>query len=147
MSVMSKFTSLFVSLILVSSPLLLPLNAVAASRSITNRKPDTITGTMEGRVVDAAGQPISDVRIRVTNEETGNQRSTKTNAEGYYKIALLPLGFYRIEALKDGFTYIRRTREPAKIQLNKLFQTNPDIVLAPEAVAAAERPRWLAPWP
>jgi hypothetical protein len=111
--------------------LFLPFNASAFSRKSINRKTDTITGTLIGYVKDPGGLPLPDVRVRVTNEETGNQRSTRTNALGLYQIALLPLGLYKIEATKDGFALVTGTREPIKIQLNKTIQTVPDIILGP----------------
>jgi hypothetical protein len=129
MSERSRSASLF--FILLFSPLISPLSSLAFAREPINRNPDTITGTLEGYVKDPGGLPLPDVRMRVTNEETGNQRSTRTNAQGYYRIALLPLGLYRIEASKEGFVIIQRTKEPIKIQLNKTVVTVPDIILGP----------------
>ncbi|HKX30812.1 MAG TPA: carboxypeptidase-like regulatory domain-containing protein [Blastocatellia bacterium] len=93
--------------------------------------PDTITGTLEGKVFDSNGAPMSGVRLRVINLETGNQRATLTNLQGQYRIAFLPLGKYRIEVLKEGFALSEPTKEPIKIQLNQTFLTIPDIVMKP----------------
>ncbi len=97
---------------------------------------DTITGTLQGRVIDAGGLPLAGVRIRVINQETGNQRATLTNAEGRYQIAFLPLGRYTIQVSKDGFMTVQPTREPVKIQLNKTVETAPDIVMGPATAPA-----------
>ncbi len=153
MSQKSKSARLFLSLILVFAQLLSPFKAWAFSRESINRNPDTITGTLEGRVIDSGGLGLPDVRIRVTNQETGNQRSTRTSAEGRYRIALLPLGLYKIEALKDGFVVVKNTNEPLKIQLNRPFVAVPDIVLGPApatpptVIAATPPPPAPAPAP
>lgn len=114
---------------------------------------DTITGTLVGRVIDPGGLPMPGVRIKVVNQENGNQRATLTNAEGRYQIALLPLGRYTIEASKGGFTISQPTKEPIKIQLNKVIETAPDIILIPAltgpapAVAVATPPAATPPAP
>jgi hypothetical protein len=100
-------------------------------RGAIKSRPDTITGTLKGRVIDPGGLPLADARIRVINEETGNVRSTRTAADGTYQITLLPLGFYKIEASKEGFQLVTRAKEPIKVQLNRTVQTVPDIVLGP----------------
>ncbi|MFZ4795780.1 MAG: carboxypeptidase regulatory-like domain-containing protein, partial [Blastocatellia bacterium] len=100
----------------------------------TRTAPDTITGTLAGRVVDGSGNPIAGVSVRVVNLETGNQRATITNAEGRYQIAFLPLGRYSIQTIRPGLEVVQPTREPIKIQLNKTFETLPDIVMGPPAV-------------
>ncbi|MCI0523839.1 MAG: carboxypeptidase-like regulatory domain-containing protein, partial [Acidobacteria bacterium] len=104
---------------------------------LIKNNPDTITGTLQGRVVDSGGLPLADVRVRAINEETGNVRSSRTNAEGWYQINLLPLGFYRVDTLKEGFQVVTRAKEPIKVQLNKTVQTLPDIVLGPVTATPA----------
>lgn len=109
---------------------------------------DTITGTLAGRVIDLAGAPVPGVRIRAINQETGNQRATLTNAEGRYQIAFLPLGRYSIQAARNGYEISQPTKEPIKIQLNKLFETVPDIIMKVAGVpAVAVVPALPAPAP
>jgi hypothetical protein len=126
--------------ILVIAQLISPFAALASSPMTVEIAPDTITGTLDGFVYDPGGLPLPDVRIRVINQETGNQRSTSTNQAGYYKIVLLPLGLYRIVAEKEGFEVKQPTREPVKIQLNKLFTTAPPIILGPVVAAPTPPP-------
>lgn len=94
-------------------------------------RPDTLTGTLAGRVIDQNGTPLVRVRVRVTNLDTGNQRATLTNAEGRYLLPTLPLGRYSVEADLPGLVVITPTRDPIKIQLNKTFETLPDIIMGP----------------
>jgi len=131
MSQRSKSVILLLNFLLVFSQLILPAHSSAFAGRAINRTPDTITGTVEGYVYDPGGLPLPDVTIRVINQETGNQRSTRTNTQGYYRISLLPLGLYRIVAVKEGFEVKQRTNEPLKVQLNKTLLTVPPIILGP----------------
>jgi hypothetical protein len=106
---------------------------------------DTITGTLFGRVVNDAQEPFPAVRVRVTNLETGNSRASVTDSSGRYRIAFLPLGLYTIEAVKDGFSVSRPTRQPLKVQLNQLVEAVPDIILSPVTLAVAPPPPSPAP--
>ncbi|HZS08274.1 MAG TPA: carboxypeptidase-like regulatory domain-containing protein [Blastocatellia bacterium] len=98
--------------------------------------PDTITGTLVGRVINADGATLPGVRIIATNQETGNQRATLTSPEGRYQITFLPLGVYTIEAWSEGMVVVKPTRQPIKTALNKTVETVPDITLGPTAPAA-----------
>jgi len=106
--------------------------ASAASR------PDTITGTLIGRVIDQAGAPMPGVRIIVTNQDTGNQRATLTNADGRYQLTFLPLGIYSIDAAKDGFVVTKPTNQPLKTALNKVINTAPEIIMGSSTVAPSQ---------
>src|SRR5215468_2222676 len=119
MSRRSRFISLLLNSALVLSQLMSPISGFAstpkASR-LVKPKPDTITGTLQGRVVDPGGLPLADVRIRVINQDTGTPRATRTGIDGWYKVNLLPLGYYKVEATKEGFTLVENARMPIKIK-------------------------------
>lgn len=115
----------------------LPVTAGAGGYNI---RPDTITGTLVGLVVDNTGAPLEGVRIIVINQDTGSQRATRTNAEGRYQLTFLPLGIYSIEASKEGLVVIKPTNAPVKTALNKVINTAPEIVMGPPAAAAATPP-------
>ncbi|MCI0392370.1 MAG: carboxypeptidase-like regulatory domain-containing protein [Acidobacteria bacterium] len=123
------------SLLLILSQILTPISALGFALEDSNldalNLPDTITGTLIGKVLDANGAGFPGVRIQVTNRDTGNQRATLTNIQGDYKIAFLPLGKYDINATKEGFEIKVPTNQPIKIQLNKPFEVVPDIVMGP----------------
>ncbi len=61
------------------------------------------TGTIEGRVTDASGAVIAGAAVQVTAQETGAQRTTKTNNEGLFQAPLLPSGLYGLEVRAAGF--------------------------------------------
>lgn len=144
----SKYVSPCLMLVLLVMPLLtLPVSATTPAR--LTFKYDTITGTLRGQVLDANEAPIPGVLVRVINEDTGNDRATRTNDNGWYLFPILPLGRYRIEATKDGFRLKQRTKEPIKIQLNQTFVTAPPIILESESAAptVAVTPPTPAPTP
>jgi len=56
-----------------------------------------------GRVTDAAGQPVKNAEIRVEPRNGGNVlATTKTDANGRYATAALPIGTYRISLIVNG---------------------------------------------
>lgn len=135
----SKSVSPFLIIAMLTTQLLAPFQTqtwahpVGDSLTVTF---DTITGTVKGYVKDANGVGIPDVTVRVINQETNNTRATRTNSEGLYQIAFLPLGKYSIVAVKDGLKLIRPTTEPLRIQLNKTVEWAPDILLGPASAPA-----------
>src|SRR5215475_13632924 len=58
---------------------------------------------ISGTVTDQTGAVIPDVQITVTQTDTGASRSAITDGSGFYAIPNLPLGPYRVEAMKMGF--------------------------------------------
>src|SRR5260370_26167200 len=65
------------------------------------------SATLSGTVEDTNGAVIPGVTITVTNNGTGAQRQTTTNAEGYFVVPLLPPSRYQITAQNQGFTTVR----------------------------------------
>ena len=93
----------------------------------------TVTGTVQGVVSDSKGAVIAGAEVTVRNVETGQTRTTKTNADGYYVATFLPLGTYNISAAASGFTTV--TQENIEIALNQTRDLN--IVLNPTGVTEA----------
>ncbi|MGH9842772.1 MAG: carboxypeptidase-like regulatory domain-containing protein [Blastocatellia bacterium] len=128
----SKFVSPLVIFALLFAQAIFPLNAVVFARNAASR--DTITGTLIGRVIDPAGVPLQGVRVQAINQETGNARTTVTNANGEYRIAFLPLGRYKVVASKEGFAALPRQSDFVTTRLNSLVAHLPDITLGPVTV-------------
>ncbi|MBI1940270.1 MAG: TonB-dependent receptor [Acidobacteria bacterium] len=84
-----------------------------------------------GRVTDPSGAVIPGVAITVTNVNTGLVSSTQTTGDGIYTITALPVGTYRLEAVKDGF----KTGVAESIQLGVAQQAAIDLALEVGAVA------------
>jgi outer membrane receptor protein involved in Fe transport len=65
------------------------LNAFAQS--------EATTGQIEGRVLDPRGAVIPNATVTAKNEATGFERTVTTDAEGNYRIVLLPPGSYTVK--------------------------------------------------
>jgi len=139
----STFVSPLVVFALIFTQIFFPFNAMVLAGDASPR--DTITGTLIGRVIDPAGVPLQGARIQAVNQETGNTRTTVTDANGGYKIAFLPLGRYKIIATKDGFAPLPRQVDYVTTRLNSLVEYLPDITLGP--VTAGPNPTVTPPTP
>ena len=93
----------------------------------------TVTGTVQGVVADSKGAVIAGADVTVRNVETGQSRSVKTNADGYYVATFLPLGRYNVSAAASNFTTV--TQENIEIALNQTRDIN--ITLNPTGVTEA----------
>ncbi len=75
----------------------------------------TNSGTVVGRVRDMSDRAIEDAQVKLVNEQTGNARAVRTNAEGYFSVPNLRSGVYRITAAKTGFFSQTYERFPVQI--------------------------------
>jgi hypothetical protein len=66
----------------------------------------SINGTIRGHVTDATGASIAGATITVTNAEMGYSKTQTTEADGYFVLANLPLGTYRVSVSRDGFATV-----------------------------------------
>ncbi|MHB1021996.1 MAG: carboxypeptidase-like regulatory domain-containing protein [Acidobacteriaceae bacterium] len=63
-----------------------------------------ITGSISGTVKDTSGAVVSDATITVTDIDHNQVvRTIKTDATGYYRASLLPIGHYSVTAEAPGF--------------------------------------------
>jgi hypothetical protein len=115
---MAKVVAVLITALILSG--LLPVPAAKAQ---------TASGTFEGKVVDAAGAPLANVKVTVINQNNGNTRATITNAEGYYRVPFLVPGIYRIVAELPGYTQSQSMT--ARIPLNTSTIPVPPITLIP----------------
>lgn len=60
-------------------------------------------GKLTGRVIDPTGQLVPGAEIVVHDGTTLVERSVRTNSEGMYEIAALPVGLYRMQVEASGF--------------------------------------------
>ena len=87
-------TTLFVSL-----SLCLAFGSVLLAQSVSQ---------ISGTVKDASGSAIPGAEVTVTQTDTGVTRTAQTDASGVYSLPSLPLGPYRMEVKKEGFsTYVQ----------------------------------------
>jgi len=85
--------------VLALSPIVLIATFLAPSASA-----QTTSGDIAGTIKDSLGAAIPNVSITVTNEKTGTQSTTKTNAAGQFQVQNLLPGLYDIQASASGFS-------------------------------------------
>lgn len=61
------------------------------------------TGEIKGTVTDPSGATIADVKVTITNVQTGVSTVVTTNAVGIYDAPSVPTGEYKITFSKGGF--------------------------------------------
>jgi tetratricopeptide (TPR) repeat protein len=85
-----------------------------------------ISGTVKG----ADGKPIKDAEIRITRTDIKANYKMKTNKDGKYNYATLPLGTYDVQIVADGTTLF----DSKGIKTN---YANPTVIDIPQPVQAA----------
>lgn len=82
----------------------LVLVALCATSGILFSQTQVGSGDIRGSVLDAAGGAIHEARVTITERDRGITRTTLTDADGSYRVALLPPGKYRVRIEAPGFT-------------------------------------------
>ncbi|MBS1876142.1 MAG: TonB-dependent receptor [Acidobacteria bacterium] len=62
-----------------------------------------INGQIEGTVVDPSGAVVPNAKIEIKNQNTGYARSSDSDASGFFRFTVLPLGRYTVTASAPGF--------------------------------------------
>ncbi len=92
----------------------------------------TVTGTLQGTVTDANGAVVPGAEIVLHNVDTGQERTLKTNSEGFYLASFVPLGRYTVSASQKGFA---KAQETIEVTLNQTRVV--DFTLKPTGVSEA----------
>ena len=61
------------------------------------------TGDISGTVTDPSGAVLPSCSLTLTDQATGAERKTTSDAEGNFKFLQIPVGTYTITGTKDGF--------------------------------------------
>ncbi|HLK22368.1 MAG TPA: TonB-dependent receptor [Bryobacteraceae bacterium] len=77
---------------------------------------------MTGSVLDSSGAAIPNATVIASNDETGVQTTTQSNAGGVYRFTNLPVGRYTITASATGFT--TDTLKNVDVALNNTVTAN-----------------------
>jgi len=83
------------------------------------------TGIILGNVVDQTGSAVPGAEIRLKNVGTGAPHTTKSDAEGRYRVPDLNVGEYEIQIAKMGFSTLVRKN----VTLNVGAQVVVDLVM------------------
>jgi len=62
-----------------------------------------IFATLTGIVSDSSGAVVANAQITLRNAESGDERTTKTDNQGYYTFASVPVGTYNLTIMAPGF--------------------------------------------
>jgi hypothetical protein len=62
-----------------------------------------------GRITDAGRSSVAAAIVTATQVDSGSKRQVLSNSQGFFQLAPLPPGRYRIEAAKPGFASLSRT--------------------------------------
>src|SRR3984957_7614168 len=74
------------------------------------------TGEIKGTATDPSGPVISDVKVTITNVQTGVMTSVTTNRDGIYDVPSVPVGTYKVTFSKTGFRNLVRDGITLEIQ-------------------------------
>ena len=61
------------------------------------------TASIVGTVTDSTGGAVADAKVVAKNQGTNLERPASTDAGGFYRIELLPIGVYTVTVEKSGF--------------------------------------------
>ncbi len=67
-----------------------------------------VTATLSGLITDPAGRAVPNAHVVATNEATGVSLTAESNAQGEYRINLLPVGSYTVTVSAPGFQSFAR---------------------------------------
>jgi len=99
------------------------------------------TGVIEGTVTDPSGAVVPGAQLTVTHTGTGFERRVTSDADGFYRAILLPLGPYRVTAEHAGFA--RLVLEDIEVTLGKSVRVDVQLRIAAageQVVVTAEEP-------
>ena len=65
--------------------------------------PQSITGNLEGRIIDSLGTPLGGVNILLESENLQGIRGSSSDINGYFHVLALPTGKYKVEITMVGF--------------------------------------------
>ncbi|MGH9670626.1 MAG: carboxypeptidase regulatory-like domain-containing protein, partial [Terriglobales bacterium] len=63
----------------------------------------TFRGRIQGTVTDSTGAVVVEAKVTIRNTNTGLERSTATDATGFFVVPELPIGNYSVTVEKPGF--------------------------------------------
>src|SRR5260370_4618372 len=107
------------SMVLLLGAILLGFSKLAAGQAVN--------ATLLGRVTDSSGAAVANVKVTITETNTGISRASQTNESGNYVLPDLPPGTYTVTAELSGFK--RASRAGIDVIVNTTERV--DLVLEP----------------
>src|SRR5687768_7543166 len=100
----------------------------------------TVTGTIQGTVVDTTGATVPGASLTIRNTETGYVRELVSNDRGFYNAPFLQLGRYKVSAALSGFGTSTRDKVDVSLNATQVIDFKLDPSMREEVVVTAERP-------
>ena len=92
------------------------------------------TSQIQGTVHDPTGAAVPGAEVKATQTDTGAVRTATTGADGGYVIANLPIGPYRLDVAKAGFSSYAQTGIVLQVSVNPTVDVALKIGTASESV-------------
>jgi hypothetical protein len=73
---------------------------------------------IQGTVIDSSGSSVPGADVKATQTQTGAVRTVTSGADGAYVLPSLPIGPYRLEVGKEGFTTYVQTGITLQVNTN-----------------------------
>jgi hypothetical protein len=84
--------------------------------------------SLEGEIRDASGGAVAGALVTVVNLDTGYKHSQTTQAAGFYKLSLLPVGRYQLAVERSGFG--KYQQQPIQLNVSQTARLDISLVLA-----------------
>jgi hypothetical protein len=85
-------------------------------------------GSLSGTVTDKTGSVITGAAVTITSQGTGLTREAKTDDSGHYLVPLLPVSFYTIRVVSQGFQ--SSTQKDIRLQVDEQLEIDFSLNLA-----------------
>src|ERR1700684_1290006 len=96
-----------------------------ATTLATNLAAQGIYATLTGLVIDQSRAVVTSATVTLKDAQSGSQRDTVTNSDGYFTFASVPVGSYQLTIEAKGF----ETYKVSGIDLNGGDKRNADVQL------------------
>ena len=107
--------------------LLLTIGALAWAQNVS-------TSQIQGTVRDPSGAAIPGAEVKATQTDTGAVRTVTTGVDGGYVITNLPIGPYRLDVTKAGFSSYAQTGIVLQVSVNPTVDVSLKVGTASESV-------------
>jgi hypothetical protein len=85
------------------------LSLLAFAALSVSANAQSIYGTLTGIVSDPSGAVVVDAKLQLRDQESGSQRETVANNEGFYTFVSVPPGTYQLTVTASGFETLKQT--------------------------------------
>src|SRR5262245_48239177 len=100
----------------------------------------TTTATLTGTVRDPQDKAIPQAKVVAKNTATRVEYKTTTNAQGEYRLALLPPGVYSVSATADGFKVVVVNNITLTVNQSSTQNFTPEVGEVTQTIEVTEAP-------